>query len=60
MDINLQELDDPTFFAHWAAVRHRLALTPQSSPSYSEIKRRYDAVLSEYWRRLDSILCSDR
>lgn len=53
MDSNLQELDDPAFFTYWAALRNQLALTPKSSPNYPEIKRCYDAVISEYRRRID-------
>jgi hypothetical protein len=50
---NLQELSDPEFFAHWAAVRNRLFGTPKGKPGHCEIKRRYDAVTAEYRRRID-------
>jgi hypothetical protein len=49
----LRGLADPEFFTHWAAVRTRLALTSSSSPKHSEIKDEYDALATEYRRRLD-------
>lgn len=48
---NLQELSDPEFFAHWAAVRNRLLGTPKGKPGHCEVKRRYNAVAAEYRRR---------
>jgi hypothetical protein len=60
VDVNLQKLDDPAFFRYWATVRNQLALTPQSSPNHAEIKRRYNAVVSEYRRRMDGEPSSDR
>ena len=53
MAASLQELDDPAFFAHWAALRSQLALTTESSPERPELKRRYDAAVTEYHRRID-------
>jgi hypothetical protein len=50
---DLQELGDPEFFAHWAAVRERLIRTPKDSPGHPEVKRQYDAVTAEYYRRID-------
>jgi hypothetical protein len=52
-DSDLRELDDPEFFAHWAAVRYRMAMAPAGTPGHAEIKTRYDAVVAEYRRRLD-------
>jgi len=49
---DLQELSDPEFFAHWAAVRSRLVCTPKGKPGHPQIKARYDAVKAEYRRRL--------
>ena len=49
---SLQELDDPAFFAHWAALRNQLALTPESSPERPKLKRRYNAAVTEYHRRI--------
>jgi hypothetical protein len=49
---DLQELSDPEFFAHWAAVRTRLFRTRKGKPGHSELRRRYDAVAAEYRRRL--------
>jgi hypothetical protein len=49
----LRQLADPDFFAHWAAIRNRMALTPEDSPERPEIKRSYNAVLTEYRRRMD-------
>ena len=49
---DLQELSDPEFFAHWAAVRDGLFRTPKGKPGHPEIKARYDAVAAEYRRRL--------
>jgi hypothetical protein len=60
VDSNLQELDDPAFITYWAAVRNQLALTPESSPGHAETKRRYDAAVSEYRRRIDGGPRSDR
>lgn len=57
---SLQELDDPAFFAHWAALRSQLALTPESSLERPELKRRYDAAVTEYHRRIDGTPDSDR
>jgi hypothetical protein len=50
---DLRELSDPEFFAHWAAVRNRLCGTPEGKLGHYEIKRRYDAVTTEYQRRID-------
>jgi hypothetical protein len=50
---DLQELGDPEFLAHWAAVRNRLARTPEGEAGHREIKRQYDAVTLEYRRRID-------
>jgi hypothetical protein len=52
-DGDLRELSDPEFFALWAAIRCRLILTSTGSPERAEVKRRYDAVLAEYRRRID-------
>jgi hypothetical protein len=52
-DSDLRELSDPEFFARWAQVRLRHAVTPRSSPEYSAGKQDYDAVLAEYRRRMD-------
>jgi hypothetical protein len=52
-DGDLRELTDPEFFAHWVVVRNRLILTPAGSTERPEVKRRYDAVLAEYRRRID-------
>jgi hypothetical protein len=49
---DLQELSDPEFFAHWAAIRTRLFRTPKGKPGHPQIKARYDAVTAEYRRRL--------
>lgn len=49
---DLQELSDPEFFAHWAAVRSRLFHTPKGRPGHPQIKARYNAVAAEYRRRL--------
>lgn len=48
----LRELADPEFFAHWAKVRARLAVTRADSPEHAGIKRRYDSVAAEYQRRV--------
>ena len=48
----LREMNDPEFFAHWAAIRNRLIVTPTGSSKHSEAKRRYDAVTAEYRRRI--------
>ncbi len=45
----LRELGDPEFFTHWAAVRNRLA----NAIGNAEVKREYDAVRKEYWRRIN-------
>lgn len=50
---DLQELSDPAFFAYWAEVRQRYALTPKSSPEHEAGKRDYSAVLAEYRRRIN-------
>jgi hypothetical protein len=52
---NLRELNDPEFFAHWAAVRSRLVNTPKGKLGHWEVKRRYDAVAAEYRRRIGRI-----
>jgi hypothetical protein len=52
-DSDLQELSDPEFFTHWAAVRNFLSLTPAGKPEHSEVKHQYDAVAAEYRRRMD-------
>jgi hypothetical protein len=52
-DSALRELSDPEFFARWAQVRLRHAVTPQRSPEYAASKAAYDAVLAEYRRRMD-------
>jgi hypothetical protein len=49
----LQGLADPEFFAMWAAVRNRLALTPASTARHADIKRLYDAVTDEFRRRMN-------
>jgi hypothetical protein len=49
---DLQELSDPEFFAHWAAVRERLSRIPKGEPGHPQIKARYDDVTAEYRRRL--------
>jgi hypothetical protein len=49
---NLQELSDPEFFKHWAAVRSRLSRTAKGQPGHPELKARYDAVKAEYRRRV--------
>jgi hypothetical protein len=48
----LQELSDPEFFAHWAAVRNRVLSTPKGRPEHREVRRRYDAAAAEYRRRI--------
>jgi hypothetical protein len=50
---DLQELSDPEFFARWAEVHQRYAMTPMSSPEHQASKRDYDAVVAEYRRRMD-------
>lgn len=50
---DLQELGDPEFLAHWAAIRNSLAHTPEGEAGHREIKRQYDAVTVEYRRRID-------
>jgi len=52
-DTDLQGLSDPEFFAHWAAVRTELAFTPATSSDHEAVRREYDAVATEYRRRLD-------
>jgi hypothetical protein len=49
---DLQELSDPAFFAYWAELRQRYAVTPKSSPEHETGKRDYSAVLAEYRRRI--------
>jgi hypothetical protein len=49
---DLQGLPDPEFFARWAAVRARLALTPKTSAEHEDIRQDYDAVTAEYRRRM--------
>ncbi len=51
---DLQELADPEFFAHWADVRNRLALTRAGSAEHAEVKRRYDDVAAEYRQRVEA------
>jgi hypothetical protein len=51
-DSDLRELADPEFVARWAAVRYRMALAPAGTPEHTEIKRCYEAVASEYRRRM--------
>jgi hypothetical protein len=50
---HLRGLADPEFFAYWAEVRLRYAVTSERSPEHPASKRDYDAVLAEYRRRLD-------
>jgi hypothetical protein len=50
---DLRELSDPEFFTHWAAVRNRLARTPEGDPGRNQVKRQYEAVITEYRRRID-------
>jgi hypothetical protein len=52
-DSDLRELSDPEFFARWAEVRQRYAVTPKSSPGHPESKQDYDAAVAEYRRRMD-------
>lgn len=57
---SLQELDDSAFIAHWAALRSQLALTKENSVERAKLKRRYDAAVTEYHRRVDGEPRSDR
>jgi hypothetical protein len=50
-DTDLQSLSDPEFFAHWAAVRSRLALAPTGG-SREDARREYEAAAAEYRRRM--------
>jgi hypothetical protein len=52
-DSDLGELADPEFFAYWADVRNRVAVTRLGTPEHAEVKQLYDAVLAEYRRRMD-------
>lgn len=49
---DLRQLGDPEFFAYWAAIRNRLARTPEGEAGHREIKRQYDAATVEYRRRI--------
>jgi hypothetical protein len=53
-DADLAGLDDPALIAHWASTRTALALTARDDPGHAEVKRRYDAALAEYRRRVGS------
>ena len=57
---SLEKLDDPAFMALWAAARAKLALTPESNPEHHEAKRRYDALATEYRRRIDGPLIHEQ
>jgi hypothetical protein len=57
---NLRELDDPSFFTYWAAIRNQLALTPLRSPKHPEIKRRYEEAANEYRQRISGEPRSER
>jgi hypothetical protein len=52
-ELNLRELSDPEFFGRWSQVRSRYAVTPPSSPEHEASRRDYEAVISEYRRRMD-------
>jgi hypothetical protein len=49
---DIQEIDDPEFFAQWSLARQRLAVIPEGKPEHRETKRRYDELSREYWRRI--------
>lgn len=53
---DLQELSDPEFFTQWAVVRNSLFSVSKGKPGYCEAKRRYNAVATEYRRRIDGNL----
>lgn len=57
---NPRELPDPEFITLWASLRHQLALTPAGSPGHLEIKDRYNAMKTEFLRRLDGGLATGR
>jgi hypothetical protein len=51
-ELMLEELSDPAFFARWAEVRLRYATTNRNSFGYYRAKSEYEAVLTEYRRRM--------
>jgi len=51
-ELTLEELSDPAFFARWAEVRLRYATTHRDCPGYYTSKWDYEAVLTEYRRRM--------
>jgi hypothetical protein len=50
---DIRKLDDAELIARWAVARQQLALTVKGKTGHCEAKRRYDALASEYRRRLD-------
>jgi hypothetical protein len=52
-DTDIRELDDPALMTQWSAARQRLAMTPRDSPEHGSVKASYDALASEYRRRID-------
>jgi hypothetical protein len=48
---DMRALDDPEFFRYWSALRQRIAFSGKTPPP--DLEREYDAVYTEYRRRVD-------
>lgn len=50
---DLAALSDPDLIKRWAALRFELLRTPRNAPEWDGAKAGYDAVMSEYRRRIE-------